>query len=380
MTSLALSPPNSVASVAATLYDIAQGFDSPVDTEPRLQRALRLLRGIVPNDRCALLDVAGGGPVRLVVEPDAPEEHAALRRVLTRFLTILTEEAKAGTEWQLPDIAKLALWASPSHLAVPVVGLDEVLGVLFVRHRMANGYTNDHLRLLSIVASQIATHLTASRLREQQAQIVREHEVARAKAEAEARARDDFLITLVHELRGLVTTRQVKPLGRLLDGVQDALRLTRDKVDLRKESLVLQTIIDRAAAATLNLSDAPGHVVSISLPDEPLRLEADEARLTQVVVNLLDNAARSTPAGGEISVTGYREGSDVVLRVRDTGAGIAPEILPRVFDLFEPGLGVGLTLARGLVVLHGGSIDARSDGPGRGSEFVVRLPVGAPTG
>jgi signal transduction histidine kinase len=380
MTSLAPSLPNSVESVAATLYDIGQGFDAPVDTEPRLQRALRLLRGIVPNDRCALLDVAGAGPARLVVEPDAPEEHAALRRVLTRFLTILTEEAKAGTEWQLPDIAKLALWASPSHLAVPVVGLDEVLGVLFVRHRMANGYTNGHLRLLSIVASQIATHLTASRLREQQAQIVREHEVARAEAEAEARTRDDFLITLVHELRGLVATRQVKPLGRLLDGVQDALRLTRDKVDLRKESLVLQTIVTGAAATTLNLGDARRHVVSVSLPDEPLRLEADEARLTQVVVNLLDNAARSTPAGGEISVTGYREGSDVVLRVRDTGAGIAPEILPRVFDLFEPGLGVGLTLARGLVVLHGGSIDARSDGPGRGSEFVVRLPVGAPTG
>lgn len=222
MTSLAPSPPNSVASVAATLYDIAQGFDAPIDTEPRLQRALRLLRGIVPNDRCALLDVAGAGPARLVVEPDAPEEHAALRRVLTRFLTILSDEAKAETDWQLPDIAKLTLWASPSHLAVPVVGLDEVLGVLFVRHRMANGYTNDHLRLLSIVASQIATHLTASRLRDQQAQIVRAHEAARAEAEAEARAKDEFLTALVHELRGLHANHQVEPLGRLLDGLLEA--------------------------------------------------------------------------------------------------------------------------------------------------------------
>ena len=156
---------DTVTSVARTLYDIAQSLAMHEDTEPRLVRALRLLRGIVPSDRCALLEVAGPGPARLVVEPDAPEEHATLRRVLTRFLTILTDDAKAGTDWQLPDIATLALWASPSHLAVPVVALDEVLGVLFVRHRVANGYTNDHLRLLTIVASQIATNLTDSRLR-----------------------------------------------------------------------------------------------------------------------------------------------------------------------------------------------------------------------
>lgn len=370
---------NSVEAVAATLYDIAQGFDAPVDTEPRLQRALRLLRRIVPSERCALLDVAGTGPARLVVEPDAPEEHVALRRVLTRFLTILTDEAKAGTDWQLPDIAELALWASPAHLAVPLVALDEVVGVLFVRHRAADRYTNDHLRLLSIVASQIATHLIASRLREQQAQIVCEHEAARAEAEAEARAKDEFLTMLVHELRGLVANKQLKPLGRLLDGLGDALRLTRDKVDLRKESLVLQTIVSGAAATTLNVSDARRHVVSVSLPDEPLWLEADPALLTRVVVNLLDNAARYTPAGGEISVTGHREAGDVVLRVRDTGIGISPGMLPRVFDLFAQGFGVGLTLARASVVLHGGSIEAHSDGPGRGSEFVVRLPVGAPS-
>ncbi len=390
MTSLGLAPPNSVESVARTLYDIAQGFDAPVGTEPRLQRALRLLRGIVPNDRCALLEVTtGAGPARLVVEPDAPEEHAALRRVLTRFLTVLADDAKAGTDWRLPDIATLSLWASPSHLAVPLVGRDGVLGVLFVRHHVANGYTNDHLRLLSIVASQIAAHLTASRLSEQQAQIVREHEAARGEAEAEVSAKDEFLTTLVHELRDLVAKKQVKPLRQLLDELLDALRLSRDKVDLCKESVVLQTIVTGAAATTLNLSDARRHVVSVSLPDEPLWLEADPAGLTQVVVKLLDNAARYTPAGGEISVTGYREGSDVVLRVRDTGIGISPEMLPRVFDLFaqpdrsaagvERGFSVGLTLARALVVLHGGSVEAHSDGPGRGSEFVVRLPVGAPS-
>jgi len=165
-------PVSSAESVARTLYDIAHGLDSSIGTEPRLARALRLLRGIVPNDRCALLEVAEPGPARLVVEPDAPEEYEALRRVLTRFLTILTDEARPGTEWPLPDVATLALWASPSHLAVPLVGFDRVLGVLFVRHQVVNSYTNDHLRLLSVVAGQIATHLVACRLREGQGQIV----------------------------------------------------------------------------------------------------------------------------------------------------------------------------------------------------------------
>jgi GAF domain-containing protein len=192
---------NSVESVARTLYDIALVFDAPSQTEPRLQRALGLVGRIVPNDRCALLDVAGPGPARLVVEPDAPEEHTALRRVLTRFLTILTDEERAGTGWQLPDIATLALWASPSHLAVPLIGFDQILGVLFVRRQMANGYTNDHLRLLSIVASQIATHLASCRLRD------------------DARARDGLLTTAVRELRGLVANEQLAPMGRLLDGL-----------------------------------------------------------------------------------------------------------------------------------------------------------------
>ena len=136
--------------------------------------------------------------------------------------------------------------------------------------------------------------------------------------------------------------------------------------------------------------DARGHVVSVSLPEKPLWFEADPTRIIQVVGNLLDNAAKYTPRGGKISVTGYGERGEVVLSVRDTGMGISHEMLPRVFDLFvqidpslarsEGGLGVGLTLARTLVELHGGSIIARSDGPGRGSEFVVRLPVGAPVG
>jgi signal transduction histidine kinase len=126
--------------------------------------------------------------------------------------------------------------------------------------------------------------------------------------------------------------------------------------------------------------------VTVSLPAEPLSLEADAFRLTQVVANLLDNAAKFTPPGGEISVAGSREANEIVLRVRDTGVGISPEMLPLVFDLCaqaadrsvphaEEGLGVGLTLARILVELHGGRLSAHSAGAGQGSEFVVRLPA-----
>ena len=117
--------------------------------------------------------------------------------------------------------------------------------------------------------------------------------------------------------------------------------------------------------------------MSVSLPAEPLCFEADPMRITQVVDELLNNAAKYAPRGGEISVRGYCEGGEVVLSVRDTGIGISPEMLPRVFDLFFQ---ADRSLARTLVELHGGSIKAHSEGPSRGSEFVVRLPVGAPVG
>jgi signal transduction histidine kinase len=400
--------------VARTLYDIVQGFDSPLDAELRLRRALGLLRRIVPADRCALLDAPTGAGGRFVVEPDVAEEREPLRRVLTRFLTIVTDEPSPAADWLPPDVAPVVPCAS--HLAVPLVALDRVQGVLFVSHGGPDAYTDDHLRLLSIGASQIAAYLTACRLREQEAQIVSEHEAARAAAEAENGAKDEFLAMLGHELRnplmpiGIamrtirgvaerdpavqeareVVERQVKHLAHLLDDLLDVSRLTRGKIELRKETVALQTIVAEAIETTQRFIDGRAHVVSVSLPDDPLRFEADPTRITQVAGSLLENAAKYTPRGGEISVTGYRDRDEVVLSVRDNGVGIAPEMLPRVFDLFaqaeqplarpEGGLGIGLTLARRLIELHGGRIIGESEGPGRGSAFVVRVPVGVPVG
>jgi signal transduction histidine kinase/ActR/RegA family two-component response regulator len=400
--------------LARTLYDITQGFDSPLDAELRLRRALGLLRLIVPSDRCALLEVPAAGTARFLVEPDVPEERDPLRQVLTRLLTVVTDAPSPAADWLPPDIAHLVPCAS--HLAVPLVALDLVQGVLFVSRAGPDAYTDGHLRLVSLVASQIAAYLTACQLREQEAQIVREHEAARAAVEAENRAKDEFLAMLGHELRnplmpiGIamhtirgvaerdpavqeareVVERQVKHLAHLLDDLLDVSRLTRGKIELRKETVALQTIVAEAIETTRGFIDDRAHVVSVSLPDEPLWLEADPTRITQLAGNLLENAAKYTPRGGEISVTGYREGNEVALSVRDNGIGIAPEMLPRVFDLFaqaeqslvrpEGGLGIGLTLARKLIELHGGTIVGQSEGPGRGSEFVIRLPVGVPVG
>jgi signal transduction histidine kinase/ActR/RegA family two-component response regulator len=398
--------------VARTLYDIAQGFDSPLDAELRLRRALGLLRRVVASDRCALLEVPAVGAARFLVEPDVPEEREPLRQVLTRCLTAVTDDPAAAADWLPPDVAHLVPCAS--HLAVPLVGLDRVQGVLFVGRVKPDAYTDDYLRVLSIGASQIAAYLTACQLHDQEAQIVREHEAARAAAEAENSAKDEFLAMLGHELRnplmpiGIamqtirgtagrdpavqeareVVERQVKHLAHLLDGLLDVSRLTRGKIELRKEAVALQAIVAEALETTRGVIDARAHVLSVSLPHDPLWFEADPTRITQVLGNLLENAAKYTPRGGEISVTGYREQGEVVLIVHDTGTGIAPEMLPRVFDLFaqaeqplarpEGGLGIGLTLARRLIELHGGTIIGQSEGPGRGSEFVVRLPIGAP--
>ncbi|HEY2988735.1 MAG TPA: ATP-binding protein [Candidatus Binatia bacterium] len=405
--------------VARTLYDIAQGFDSPLDSELRLRRALKLLRRIVPYRQCALLEASYGaaaGESRLVVEPDSREERDTLSPVLERFLTVLTDDAKRGTETGSQNAAHLAPLVAHSHLAVPIVGLDRVLGVLFVRDGKPGAYTNEHLQLLSVVAIQIAAYHIGCRLHQQEAEIASEHKAARAAAVAENRAKDEFLAMLAHELRNPVTAirsamqtirdkaernadiqqatdvaeQQVKHLSWLLDDLLDVSRLTRGKIALRKETVALQTIVAEALETARGSLEARGHAVSVSLPEEPLRFEADPTRIIQIVGNLLDNAAKYTPRGGGIWVRGYYERGEVVLRVCDSGIGISREMLPRVFDLFvqmdpfltrsEGGLGVGLTLARTLVELHSGSIDAHSEGPGRGSEFVIRLPVGAPVG
>jgi PAS domain S-box-containing protein len=182
-----------------------------------------------------------------------------------------------------------------------------------------------------------------------------------------------------------IIDRQVEHLTRLVDDLLDVGRITSGKISLRRERVELAAVATRAVEGSRPLLDERRHALEVSLPDEPVVVEGDETRLAQVVLNLLNNAAKYTPPGGHIRLRARVEEGRAVMRVRDDGMGIPADLLPRVFDLFaqgertlersEGGLGVGLTLVRRLVEMHGGSVEARSDGPGRGSEFVVRLPL-----
>jgi len=182
-----------------------------------------------------------------------------------------------------------------------------------------------------------------------------------------------------------IMERQMGVMVRLIDDLLDVSRISTGKIALRKEPTTLRFIVENAAEITRPLIDARGHELILSFPKEEVWIDADTHRLEQVLANLLNNAAKFTEDGGRIEVCAERPDDYVVLRVKDTGAGMAPDLIERVFDLFaqgnrsldrpQGGLGIGLTLARRLVEMHGGTIEARSDGPGKGSEMVVRLPV-----
>jgi signal transduction histidine kinase len=240
-----------------------------------------------------------------------------------------------------------------------------------------------------------------------------EQEVRRKNEElAEAaRRKDDFLAVLGHELRNPLAAlgsasylldqaslhepatapfrqtiaRQTAQLSRLVDDLLDVARISRGRIELRRGPVDLRDVVRRAIDASRHLINARQHALAVALPGAPLVVEGDAARLEQVLGNLLFNAAKYTEPGGQISVAATRAEDAITLTVKDTGLGIPAEVLPHVFDLFvqggagatrvQGGLGIGLSLVRSLVELHGGTVEARSAGAGRGSEFVVRLPL-----
>jgi signal transduction histidine kinase len=182
-----------------------------------------------------------------------------------------------------------------------------------------------------------------------------------------------------------VIDRQVNHLIRLVDDLLDISRITLGKIRLQTETVNAAELVTAAVETSRPLIEKGQHELTVSLPDEPVMLHGDRARLTQVLANLLNNAAKYTHAGGSVSVALEQEGDDAVFRIRDTGIGIPANMLDKVFDMFTQidsgldrahgGLGIGLTLVRELVTMHQGSISVTSDGPGRGSEFVVRIPI-----
>lgn len=264
------------------------------------------------------------------------------------------------------------------------------------------------------VTTLLSAVRTALRARERQYQI-RGHLAERARAEESLRdadrRKDEFLATLGHELRnplaplltglqllkvtGLknptavqataVMERQVTHLVRLVDDLLEVSRITRGLIDVQRQPVDLATIVRSAIDTSRPLLEAAEHELTLDLPAEPLVLLGDGVRLTQVLTNLLTNAAKYTNAGGHVWLTVRKQGERVMVSVRDNGIGIHPELLGSVFEMFtqldrsnrrtQGGLGIGLTLVRSLVAMHGGRVEARSEGLGKGSEFVVELPL-----
>ena len=257
----------------------------------------------------------------------------------------------------------------------------------------------------------VVTDLTEQkRQADREAQFTKE-EAARAEAEAANRAKDQFLNMLSHELRnplGVILNgvevldqtgsrepgsvnireiirRQAQHLGKLLDDLLDVARVGQGKIDLRQRAIDLADVVSTACEDHRSRIERGGLSLTVSLPPAFVGVKGDRTRLVQTIGNLLDNARKWTAPGGHISVSLEQVGPVAELRVRDTGVGIEPETLGRIFDLFwqaqsspgrsTGGLGIGLTLVRRLVEMHGGSVEAVSDGPGRGSAFIVRLPV-----
>jgi signal transduction histidine kinase len=237
---------------------------------------------------------------------------------------------------------------------------------------------------------------------------LREHTAQLAEAD---RRKDEFLAMLAHELRNPLTPvrtaidllrlkvpnepllrhasdvidRQVTHMTRLVDDLLDVSRITRGKVQLQKEAVELGSVLSCAVETARSLIESRKHELTVTISPQPVRFLADPTRLSQVFANLLNNAAKYTEPGGRILLNAEQVGDNIVVRVSDSGMGIPADVLPHVFELFaqadrsldrsQGGLGIGLTLVRRLVEMHGGTVEASSPGPGHGSEFVVRIPA-----
>jgi signal transduction histidine kinase/ActR/RegA family two-component response regulator len=288
--------------------------------------------------------------------------------------------------------------------------------------------SNDGLRILAYTFTGIAItllceglHRAWRRIEERQRQLEREMSERLAVAQERLqlveqlrqadRRKDEFLATLAHELRNPLAPlsnalelwefakdkpdqlnelrgmmrRQVRQMTRLIDDLLDVSRISRGKISLRTERAELRSLVSTAIETVRPFIAANKQRLELSLPTQPVFVRCDETRVSQVIGNVVHNAAKYTPESGEIRVTVTREQATARISVRDTGCGIPPELLSHIFEMFQQvdqtldraqgGLGIGLTLAKRLIEMHGGSIEAQSEGAGRGSEFVISLPA-----
>ena len=333
--------------------------------------------------------------------PPAAEPRYGAPHVLATGEPIWAPDAEAMVEASARDAEHAAMLRSiglKSFICVPMRSRERVCGALtFSTAESGRRYSEIHLRAAQDLARRCA--------------IAIENALLVGELREADRRKDEFIAILAHELRNPmapmrnaveivrasagdipearwaneVIERQVGHLSRLVDDLLDVSRITRGAIELRRERVSLASVVEAAIEASRPAIERSRHELSVALSPETIDLEADAVRLSQVLSNLLNNAARYTHPGGHVTVRAAREGADAVVRVIDDGVGIPPAMLERIFEMFvqvpdaggprHGGLGIGLTLVKRLVELHGGTVEARSDGPGRGSEFVVRLPA-----
>lgn len=370
------------------------------------------------------------------------QAEAARREIETRF-TSLVQNIRDHSIFMMDPAGNITTWNTEAeriigHTEAEILGRN--FSLIFTPEDLGSGLPEQELRLarddgraederwhvrkdgsrfwaLGIVTpmhdaggnltgfSKILRDMTERKCAELQLQ---EQAVALKQAD---RSKNEFLATVAHELRnplapirnalqvmrlagddgkaaeqsrGMIE-RQVQQMVRLVDDLLDLSRMSGGKMELRRKRIELAGVISAALEAGRPLIEACGHEITVTLPPEPIHLDADPTRLAQVFLNLLNNSAKYTPHRGHIWLTVERQKGEAVVRIRDTGVGIAAEMLPRIFDLFtqvegslersQGGLGIGLSLVRRLVEMHDGSVEAHSEGLGYGTEFVVRLPV-----
>lgn len=346
-----------------------------------------------------------GDALRLASCEGIPVETA---RTITRLefgeavcgTVALHHQPIVATQIQRSDDPKVQLVKSfglRAYACNPLLVGDRLLGTLSFASRVKDEFDPDEVAFMETLCHYVTVAYERLRLLNE-------------LKEADHR-KDEFLATLAHELRNPlapvrnavqvlrlkgpdepelrwgrdVIERQIEHLTRLIDDLMDLSRISRNKLELRKQRIELAEVIKGAVESSRPSMEQSGHELTVTLPPQPIYLNGDMVRLAQVFLNLLTNAAKYTERGGRIWLTAEQDGSDVEIRVRDTGVGIPPEKLPRLFEMFfqvdrtlersQGGLGIGLSLVRRLVELHGGRVEARSEGVGKGSEFIVHLPV-----
>lgn len=390
--------------ISRAFYDVAQLLESAQDCDARVIRVLERLRALVPYERCAVLEVSPRQTPRLVTLPGiAPSEREGLLVQASALFSRLSEQQGEPAEPTKPA----------THLAVPLVGLDEVVGVLLV-DSSTNVYNEWHVRRLSVIAAKLAAYFSMFRAIEHEAERARQLDEARQAAESANRAKDEFLALVSHELRTPLNTilvwlealrskqtheadriraldaigRSVRAETRLIEDLLDLSCIAKATLRLDLRAIEPAKLIRSAVEAQLPTAELKSIRVQAVLDETAAPLLADPQRFSQIIANLVANAIKFTPNGGSVEVLLERVGVLARISVIDSGSGITGEDLPTLFEPFSQadssitrrhgGLGAGLALVKDLVELHGGRVKAESAGASKGATFTVEFPL-APT-